>query len=157
MLFWGTTYKLYNLLKTNNFTLTNLLSDFKNVLLFKQEFHLYYIHITLLIYILLPVLRVFTKNADKRTFQYALAVWFVLGVVFPTVIGFWPFNLIGGIPLQWKLNLAYNSIGYFMLGHYLKKYPPKLLPSIISAVGGFALVYGGTVFMSIRRGSSIPR
>ncbi len=153
MIFWATMYKVYNLVETNNFTIANFISDFKNVLFFKQESHLYYIHITLLIYVLLPVLRVFVKNADKSTFRYALIVWFALGVVYPTVIGFWPFKLISGIPLQWKLNLAYNAIGYFMLGHYLKKYPLKLLPSLISAVGGFALVYGMTVFMSIKNGS----
>ena len=153
MLFWATMYKVYNLVETKNFTITNLISDFKNVLFFNQEPHLYYIHITLLIYVLLPVLRVLVKNADKKTFLYALGVWFALGVVYPTVIGFWPFNLITGIPLQWRLNLAYNAIGYFLLGHYLKKYPLKLLPSLISAVLGFGLTYGMTVFMSIRNGS----
>lgn len=153
MIFWATAYKVYNLIETGNITLTNLFSDFKNVLFFKQEFHLYYIHIMLLIYVLLPILRVFVKNADKRTFEYALAIWIALGVVYPTVIGFWPFKLLSGIPLQWKLNLAYNSVGYFLFGHYLKKYPKKLAWSVTSAALGFALIYGGTVYMSIKNGA----
>ncbi len=153
MIFWSMVYHTYNIIRYDTLTLGKLFSAFKNVLKFKQEFHLYYIHIMLLIYVLLPILRVFVKNADKRTFQYALTVWFFLGVMFPTVIGFWPFKLLTGIPLQWKLNLVYNSVGYFMLGHYLKKYPLKLYASIISTVLGFAVIYGGTIFMSVKNNS----
>ncbi len=153
MIFWGTVYKAYNLLEKGNLTLGNFFSDFKNVLFFNQEFHLYYIHIMLLIYVLLPVLAVFCRNADKKQLQYALVIWFVLGVLMPTVISFWPFNLLTGIPLQWKLNLAYNSIGYFIFGHYLKKYPLKLPIAIISAVLGFGIIFGGTVYFSIRNGA----
>ncbi len=153
MLFWGIVYKLYNLLETGNFSFANLFSDFKNVLFFKQEFHLYYIHIMLLIYILLPILSIFCKNADKKQLQYALAIWFVLGVLMPTVISFWPFNMLSGIPLQWKLNLVYNSVGYFIFGHYLKKYPIKLSAAVISAILGFGIIFGGTTYFSIKNGS----
>lgn len=153
MIFWGVVYKLYHLIANGNFSLANLFSDFKNVLFFNQEFHFYYIHIMLLIYVLLPVIGVFCKNANKRILQYAIVVWFVLGVLMPTVIGFWPFNLIKGIPLQWKLNMVYNSVGYFIFGHYLKKYPLKLPVSIISAVLGFGIIFGGTVYFSMKNGA----
>lgn len=152
MLFWATAYKVYNLIEMGNLSAVNLFSDIKNVLFFNQEFHLYYIHMILLIYVLLPVLRIFADNADKRTLVYALAIWFVLGVLFPTVAGFWPFTLLKGIPLQWRLNLTYNAVGYFLFGHYLKKYPVKLPTAIISAVLGFGILYGGTVLMSIKNG-----
>lgn len=150
MVFWATAYKVYHLLRSGNLSVQNLWSDFKNVLFFNQEFHLYYIHIMLLIYVLLPVVRVITKNADKKTLEYALIVWFILAVVFPTFSGFWPLNMLSGIPIQWRINLAYGSIGYCILGHYLKKYPLRTSVSVISAAVGLAITYGGTVFMSVK-------
>ncbi|MBQ3527588.1 MAG: acyltransferase family protein [Clostridia bacterium] len=153
MIFWATAYKAYNLLETHNFSIANLFSDFKNVLFFKQEFHLYYIHIMLLIYAILPIISLICKNADKRTLQYALVIWFALGVLLPTLTAFWPFSMLSGIPHQWKLNLVYNSVGYFIFGHYLKKYPLKLPLSIISAILGFAIIFGGTVYFTIKNGT----
>ena len=39
-----------------------------------------------------------------------------------------------------------------MFGHYLKKYPIKLPTAILSAVLGFGIIFGGTVYFSIKSG-----
>lgn len=50
---------------------------------------------------------------------YILGLWALLGIVYPTVKDFWPFTLLVGIPLQWRMNMTYASIGYTLLGWYL--------------------------------------
>lgn len=150
MVFWGTAYKAYHLLIQGNFTPENLFSEFKNVIMFNQEFHLYYIHIMLLCYAFFPIVRIFTDHASKRMVEYALALWFVLGILYPTVAGYWPFSLLSGIPLQWKMNMTYASVGYCLAGYYLRKYPIRPRTALFSGMVGLSIVYGGTVLLSIK-------
>ena len=77
--------------------------------------------------------------------EYALGLWFLLGILYPTVRTLWPFTLLGGVPVQWRLNLAYSSIGYTLLGHYLTVYRPRpRRPLCLAALlAGFLLTFGG--------------
>lgn len=154
MLIWAMAYKVYWLCDSGEFTVQFLILSLKEVFLFKQEFHLYYLHIMILVYIFLPITRVLTAHKTKRELQYFLAVWFVLGIVYPTAINFWPFTLLSGIPLQWLINMTYASIGYSVLGFYFQKYAarkPKLYIAVFAI--GFSCVFGGTLAMSISQGS----
>lgn len=150
---WALAYKVVYMAIDGNFSLENLWLKFKEVILFNHEVRLYYLHITLLVYAVLPVLKVFSDNATKRQLQYAIVLWFVLGILYPALCTMKPFALMTGIPVQWKLNLTYSCIGYCLLGHYLKKYPISLRQSIASTVFGFAYTYGGTVWLSIKQES----
>ncbi len=152
MLFWAMAYKTYHLLVTNSFSLPNLFFSFKEVLLFKQEFHLYYIHIMFLVYAFLPITRSFIHSASKTTLYYFLAVWFAVGILYPTLRIFWPMTLIGGIPAQYYLNMTYTSIGYGVLGYVLnsKKIAAKL--GAIMTVFGFLSVFLPTYFFSVKNG-----
>ena len=128
----------------------DIFQAFKEVLLFKQEFHLYFLQIMVVVYVFLPVTRIITKHAAKKELKYALAVWFLLGIVYPTVKPFWPVTLLSGIPVQWMINMTYAAIGYGLLGYYLSQYLISLKWSILFLVVGFLGVDGGTVFMSMR-------
>lgn len=149
MLFWAVLYKFFYLIGTNNFSFKTALHSLKEVLVFNQEFHLYYIHITLLVYAFLPVTRSFLKNAESVTLKYFLGLWFILGIVYPTIYIYWPLRLIQGFPLQWMINMTYSSIGYGVAGYYFLKKPLSLKTSIIFSVLGFfsvfALTYGYTI------------
>lgn len=98
MLVWAMAYQCYHLAMDHAFTAANLWQSLKEVLLFKQEFHFYYLHIMLLVYVFLPVTRNFVQHADRRMLQYFLILWFALGILYPTLRPFWPFSLLGGIP-----------------------------------------------------------
>lgn len=153
MFVWAMLYKVYGLLVSDTFSLASLWQAAKEVILFKQEFHLYYLHIILLFYALVPIVRVFAAHASRTELRYALALWFIVGIVYPTVRPFYPFTLLSGIPLQWHLNMTYASIGYGLLGFYLKKYGISLKLSVASALLGFAFAFGGTVLMSLKNGA----
>lgn len=109
-------------------------------------------HIIILVYGFLPITRVFVKNASKKELIYFLALWFVLGIAYPTVRVFWPFTLLRGIPVQWLMNMAYTSIGYCVLGYFLKTYPIKKGTGICCLAAGLLIIFFGTYIFSIKTG-----
>lgn len=153
MFVWALAYKLYNLFAAGTFSLTAYYQALKEVLLFQQEFHLYYLHILILVYLFLPVTRAFIRNATQKELNYALAVWFIFGIIYPTVKPFWPFNQLSGIPIQWAMNMTYAAIGYGILGYYLAHYPISLKWNYLLCAVGFFSVFGLTAFMSKKNGS----
>ncbi len=155
LFFWATAYKLYGLLVSGSgFSLGNIIQSVKEVLTFQHEFHLYYLHIMILVYVCLPVTRIITAGATKQQLRYLLAVWFVLGIVFPVAKEFWPFTLLSGIPLQWMMNMSYSAIGFGILGYYITSDTQwKAGFSLMLFFCGFLCVFGGTAAMSIRAGA----
>lgn len=152
MVVWGMFYKVVEL--GGDLSFAGLWQGLKEVLTLQQVFHFYYLHMILIVYLFLPVTRLFTDHANKRQVQYLLALWFAFGVFYPTVKGFWPFTLLGGMAPSFLINITYASIGYGVLGHYLRTYPAKTLwTGVLAAVAGFALVFGGVVGLSVRDGA----
>lgn len=107
----------------------------------------------LLVYLWLPITRLVVAHASKHNLQYLLGIWFVFGIVYPTLRGFWPFTLLTGIPVQWLMNKTYAAIGYTVLGYYLKTYPISLRGALVCLISGFLIVFGGTSSLSVQKGS----
>lgn len=154
LFFWAFCYKLVSLKLMDSLTLPDVVDAVKHLLLFHHEEHFYYLHITLLAYAVLPVTRLIAQYADKRLLRYVLGLWFLLGIVYPTVRTFWPFTLLSGIPVQWRMNITYASTGYMLLGHYLSVYHPRPSHgiSVMVLLIGFSLTFSGTCFMSYTAG-----
>ena len=152
MVVWGVAYKAYHLIVTGNFTIFSFWHGIKEVFLFNQEFHFYYLHIILLVYAFLPITRIIIKNASKRELEYLLLIWFLTAILYPTLKPFYPFSLFRGMVAEWAQNMTYASIGYGVLGYYLKKYGiPKWL-DVLSVILGFIIIFCGTCFMSQKSG-----
>ena len=153
LFFWAMVYKVFGLLRAHTLSSATLIQGIKEVLTFQHEFHFYYLHITLLVYALLPATRLIAAHADKKALEYLPGIWFLLGIVYPTVKPLWPFTLLNGIPAQWALNLTYASVGYGLLGWYLRQYAGRW--KLWAALGalGFALTYGGTIGASLLDGA----
>ena len=147
LFFWAAAYKLLHF-AGQYVDGAALLHAFKELLLFRHEDHLYYLHIALLLYAFIPVLRVLTKHASRGTLIYLLVLWALTGIVYPTVSRFWPFTLLTGIPVQWMMNMTWASLGYALLGHFLMKYPIKRAVGAVLFIVGFAITFGGTLIMS---------
>ncbi len=151
LFFWAAAYRLPELL-CEGFSVGSVVRVLKDLLAFRHEPHLYYLHITLLLYAFLPLTRVFVRHATEKELRYALGLWFVVGILYPTVRPFWPFTLLDGIPAQWMMNMAYASIGYSMLGYALRKSPPCVWISRLLFLCGFLGVFAGTWILSVRVG-----
>ncbi len=149
---WAFVYKIHHICVAGTLTPSLLWQAIKEVLLFQHEFHLYYIQIVLVLYIGMPVLRVIAVHATRREILYALAVWFVFGIVYPSVIVFWPFRLLGGVANLWILNMIYAAFGYALLGYYLYAYPISLRASLGAVLAGFLITFVSTVVGSLKTG-----
>lgn len=154
LFFWALCYKLASLKLMDSLTIPDLVDMVKHLLLFHHEEHLYYLHITILTYAALPVTRLIARYADERLLRYALALWFLLGILYPTVRVFWPFTLLNGVLVQWRMNMTYASVGYMLLGYYLSVYRPRPSRKIsgMALVVGFLLTFWGTCLMSYASG-----
>ncbi len=152
MLLWAVFYKVFHLLMNGAFSAAALWQGFKEALLFNQEFHLYYLHILLLVYAVLPLTRIFVRCASGTEMRYALALWFALGILYPTLRTFWPFTLLSGIPLQWMLNMTYAAVGYGVLGYVLSRRALPQRVCFLAVLAGFALILGPTTGLTLKRG-----
>ena len=153
LFFWAFLYHVYDLWETGTLNAANLWFRFKRLFFFDHEQHLYYLHIILLFYAMLPVLRVFTKHADRRTLRYALALWFVTGILLPVLRGYYPYNMFQGIPIQWMLNMTWASMGYGLLGYAAATGKWKRWVCWLLLLVGLAATYGGTVYATLQKGA----
>lgn len=155
LFFWASAYKFNALFHSAaGCSVQGIIQSIKEVILFQHEFHLYYLHIIILVYVFLPITRILTAGATKQQLRYILAVWFILGIVYPTVQVFWPFTLLSGIPLQWSMNMTYSAVGYGIMGYYLKKCAAwRAGPCLLLFACGFVLVFGGTAAVSFATGT----
>lgn len=152
LLVYAAVYKLWHCFEAGDFSREALLLAAKDILLFRHQTHLYYMHIILLFYALLPVTRAFALRAKQEELRYFLYVWTALGIIYPTVRTFWPFNRLSGIPLQYLINMTWAAIGYGVLGYYIHKYPVKRGIATLSAAAGFAFIFAGTYAITVHRG-----
>lgn len=121
-----------------------------NLVLFHHKNHLYYLHIILLVYAVLPLTRRLVAAADRRLLNYALGIWFVLGCLAPTLKFFPPLSLVGGIPAQYPINLTWCAVGYGVLGDVLTQEAPRHRPRtfVWLYLAGTALTFGLTLAAS---------
>ncbi len=155
MYFWAFLYRLYHLIAAGDVSAASLFEAVKHTLLLHHEFHFYFLHILLLVYVCLPVTRSFVRNAARREVEYALAVWFVTGILFPLIKDFWPFTLVYDIPSRYLINGAWSSVGYGLLGWYLREYGGTVARRWYWAALalGFAVTFGGCAAASLRSGT----
>lgn len=145
LLFWTGVYGLYRLADAHALSWASLWELFKDLVQFRHEGHLYFIQIMLLVYALLPLTRLLVQKASRRELEYALLIWFALAIVHPTLRPYWPLRQFGDIVGQWGLNLTWASVGYGLLGWYLRRYAPgKKLHYVLLFLLGFAVTYFAT-------------
>ena len=116
---WAILYEILHGVLDGSLSWDYVRESIRDILLFRHEFHLYYLHIMLLVYVCLPITRLLIASATRRQLEYVLILWFILGILYPTLRNFWPFNRLRGIPAQWMLNMTYSAGGYGILGCYL--------------------------------------
>ena len=156
---WAAAYAAWDLLltwhRTGVLEATAVKQALVDLLLFHHKSHLYYLHIILLVYAVLPLTRLFAAKADAHLLGYALGLWFVLSSVLPAVKGFPPFSAIGGIPQQYPISLTWGAVGYGLLGFALDRWAARWRSRtfVMLYLAGFAVTFGLTWWMSLGRGA----
>lgn len=154
MFFWALVYRLARLFSAG-FTPAGLWQAVKDTLLFRHEFHFYYLHILLLVYAFLPVLGVFLRAASRRETEYLLALWAAGGILLPLLVNFWPFSRVSVLGTWYRLPMGYSAIGYALLGSYLRRYGPAVRRRwfALALLAGLGLTAGGCAWTSLRDGA----
>lgn len=118
-----------------------------------QEFHLWYIPMMLGIYVLVPIMRLFTINAERK--HYIYVIWLMVAAITLNTVK--TFNGIFDFPFATSVNtiIDYTPTAlicqypfYCILGYYLYTYKPKFKTRIvIYGLGVLGVVF--LVFSSI--------
>lgn len=154
-LFWSIIYIMYDF----SYILFNRNIDFykklKIILIHLRDgsqYHLWYVYMIIGIYLFIPIISKWIRNATKKEIRYFLIIWFVVML----------FNQPYIIDLEIKpaINFRYFSgfMGYLVLGYYLsiKQFNKKWINSI--AVGlivlGLGITFYGTYYLTFSEGKS---
>ncbi|WCO02759.1 acyltransferase [Psychroserpens ponticola] len=142
-IFWSLVYILYDhFTKTNSdTTLFAFLETLLTKLLNGSKFHLWFVYVLLGLYLVIPILRKWIKNASRNEILYFLMIWFC------TIIFSIPY-LKAYIP---NINLDYFAgyIGYLVLGYFLSKieYNKQLIPFLFIIIGCTITILG-TIYIT---------
>ncbi len=101
------------------------ISAFTSLLYEPAYYQFWFMYTLLAIYLLLPIIQTLIKNCDKKKIEYILILWFVFSIAIPLLSKYVPgFKISEHVGLV----LCEGYIGYFLLGHYLKKYKSDVKP-----------------------------
>lgn len=153
-------YEIVNVLEfysyTGVFDLSLMRQGVDNLLKFNTYFHLYYLYIVIILYALVPVLKIYLKASSRKNDFYLLCFLFVTANLLPSLRMYFPFNTyFGGMTLQYSLNLVYGMISYFFLGYYLASYDiskRKQLCIIALGVVGAFITFAGNALCTLKTG-----
>ena len=101
-----------------------------------EPVHLWYLWAAAGLYMLTPMLSVFCRNADQKTYQYGLAVTFLLGTVITLMLRVSDWQILEKAVLQTKLPYQTGFLFLYLAGGYFNKYAVKR-PWIICVLGAF--------------------
>lgn len=160
LLFWAWAYYLFTVLGqyvlTGWYEPNGLLNSIRETLFFNHHLHLYYLQILLLVYAVLPVMRVFVRAADKKEQNYAVLIWLILGIACPLLRRYPPLKWFQGMTGFYEMNMAYSALGYTLLGWVMHARPvlkEHLRFYLFAFAGGFVFTFGGTAAASLLSGT----
>lgn len=84
--------------------------------------HLWFMIMIIGIYIVIPIIRIFIKNASKKDIEYFLLIAFIIQSIIPFLIQFEVFDWIKNYHKYLYPTVVTGYVGYFVLGYYLNKY-----------------------------------
>lgn len=129
---WGFLYSLLDQYVYGHISAKSILIAVYGIITGNTGYHLWFLYTLLALYLATPTLRILTAHATKRQLEYALVVWFLLGICVSQV------NELAECMLAVEEILPYESpavagfAGFYLLGYYLKKYtvPEKFIPAL---------------------------
>ncbi|MBA3992061.1 MAG: hypothetical protein C0469_00945 [Cyanobacteria bacterium DS2.3.42] len=112
-------------------------------------YHLGYLYFLTGLYLATPLLKVFTKSATKKDYQYFIVLWLISASVLPTL------KKLLGLDCAIQLVVATHLTGYFVIGYALKDYvvSKAALPLLwLTAIAAFLACCASTYFLTASNG-----
>jgi surface polysaccharide O-acyltransferase-like enzyme len=130
------------------FNIRQISAAFLSVIQGKTETHLWYLYLIIGLYLITPLVKVFSGNAERKTLEYMLAVLFVFTSVIPLIQRI--FHVESGFYIP--VNSVY--VFYFLLGHYIHQYRVMVNTKILLCVCFFYCIY--VILMSLNSNLLLP-
>lgn len=155
LLFWAILYRVLSpitciLLDIREVTTEDWTRVYTEILYGTPWHHLWFMYAIISIYILAPLIRVFTAHAEKKHYVYFLIIYFIFGSVIPQI------NQVNTIHLNFGVYDLYHYTGYFIAGYFFSKYDlTKIQKRILYIVGSLTLLWNvvGSTLFAIKNGS----
>ncbi|MGN0330513.1 MAG: acyltransferase [Kineothrix sp.] len=154
LVFWAMVYQMYHLLAGQ--TEGNIfLAAVKNIVKGDTQVHLWFVYAIIGLYLLVPVLKVFTDHADKKQLLYAILLGFLATDIFPLLSR--SSGTAAGILVSNYSRLCIYGMGsyvcFFLLGHYLHTYEISKRSRLLlyaSGILGVGVIILKTLYLCIR-------
>lgn len=138
--FWSIIYFAWsNLVDHTALTVNSIIQSFLDGGAYKQ---FWFIYLIMGLYLITPILRVITANADRRILRYLIILWFIGVALVPL------FHLVSGFQVDSNLFVFGGFIGYFVLGTYLMGVEVETKTAKRLLVLGVALTIAATYLMN---------
>ena len=143
LIFWASIYELlqiyYRYTQVGVVEMESIKLALKNMISFNHNYQLYFIYIMFLFYLFTPIVKIFINNAKTEHIRYFLFVWFALGIVLPTFLGFEVVGKFRNLTQYISMPMGYASIGYGVLGYYISQNTKKTSTYVLAFVSGLVL------------------
>lgn len=113
---------LYGLLDCLQFGFQNMTPRLIFQEMLYGRYHLWYLPMQIGIYMLLPILRIWVQNADKKNIHYFLLLFLVFQVCSETASAMFPQGNIAYAASLIKPYMVCGYLGYFLWGYYIAHY-----------------------------------
>ena len=114
----------------------NFFSDFFQG---KIYYHLWYIYMILLLYLITPFLRKVVAKVDRKSINYLVYIWIAFIIIIPFLNAVFRKNIKIYSPVG-------QYIGYFLIGYLIAEKPPKINKIILFS--GYLISFGISVWVT---------
>lgn len=154
---WGYGYVIFDhVLFGGALNLDTLRILLGNFLRGQLKVHLWYIPMTIGLYLITPILRAFVRGARQSDFHWFFLIVLVFAVLLPGALALRPSDLTSFWLGQLQLHLIMGYVGFYVAGYYLKNYTINRMSEWIIYVLGMAgavATVAGTYAMSKAAGA----
>lgn len=157
IIFWGIFYQFSEIfgkfiLSHQPITMKKVLVAFATIPFGPAWYHLWYLYMLVGLYLLIPLYRIFTKNATEKQYQYLLFLFCIFGLCLPFIKDTLQY-FDSRLKINFEVAELVNYSGYFFAGYYFSKYhvSKKMRITIyILAICSFIFTILGTAYISIK-------
>ncbi len=157
---WSAIYVLVDLLLAGRgLTLRGFLAAMESALLGNSHSILWFLYIIIGFYILSPILRAFANGASRAVARYALILSYLVAMVLPTVLAFFPNSTVSRYLDRLQLYPVLGYFFYFIAGYFFRHYVlgrvAEAILYVLGAVGLMVTLWGTGILGNLFPGGAV--
>lgn len=145
--FWSALYALYT--NDKNQIPFQLIDFMKTVI--TGPIHFWYLYSLMALYLVTPLLQIFSEQAEKKTYQYILLLCFLFGSVFTVLVQFPEFTTFQTVFYKMNMDVVMGFTGCYLFGRYLDRFPLSTVGEVsayLLGLMGSTVTFTGTLWLT---------